>query len=162
MWIPGIPKQSTTPFRWSFVNGSLTSYSTIDMYVTLRKTFLFLLYSPTSRVPRLCPGFSEGAMSLSPCYTITASEFIFSIGFSLKSWRNDPRYVAMRAAELFVISVDSLMCLQIIYGCTFVVTVVAAWFLWWVFKWSACELLYAHWEQLNGFSPVCILKCLLK
>ena len=37
-----------------------------------------------------------------------------------------------------------------------------AWLLWWVFKWSACELLYSHREQLNVFSPVCILTCLFK
>ena len=37
--------------------------------------------------------------------------------------------VAMQTAEWSIPSVDSLMCLQIIYGCTFVVTLGAAeWF----------------------------------
>ena len=38
-------------------------------------------------------------------------------------------YCALGVVEWFITSVDSLMCLQIIYGCTFVVTLGAAeWF----------------------------------
>ena len=50
------------------------------------------VYKKTSRVPRLCPGFSEGAMRLSPYYTINNKlhQILFSqytflfIGFRLK------------------------------------------------------------------------------